>query len=290
PERAWVHEDEASSLAARRLGCPACTRCDHIHLGALPPGLREPALRHEPVHVAQVALARRTGRVAPRALVEDEAERLANTALPGPVRCGADPASCHGLWWVAVGVGVYILLRPGVANAPGPRSTLVRGPSPAQIVFESLALFAIPGGAMALGGRLGFGFLGRMALGGAAGNVGLRGVGDVFDGSLSPPLLYVFDAATGAVVGFVVPGGVRLLGRAGTLAFDELATFGLSRADIAVARQLAEAAAVQPLDAAAAQAILQRQGLGGRVSTWWFERRGLILLYRGQSSATTEIL
>lgn len=290
PEHVWVHEDEASSLAARRLGCPAFTRGDHIYLGGHPPALREHVLRHELVHVAQVALARRTGQVATRALVEDEAERLARAANPGPVRWGAHPAACHGLWWMAIGVGIYILLRPGVANAPGPRSTLVKSPSLTQITFESLALFAIPGGAMALGGRFGIGFLGRMALGGAAGNVSLRGVDDVFRGSASPPLLYLFDATTGAIVGFVVPGGFRLIGRAGTMALDELATLGVARADIVIARKLAEAAAAQPLNAAGAQVILQQQGLGGRVSTWWLDRRGLMVLYRGQASATTEIL
>lgn len=290
PARIWVHEDEPALLAAQRLGAPAFTRNEHIYLGGVPPALREHVLRHELVHVAQVALARRTGRVAPRACVEDEAERLARDDTPGPVRCGAHPAQCHGMWWVPIGIGLYILLRPGVANAPGPRSTLVRSPSLPQIALESIALFAIPGGAMALGGRFGIGFMGSMALAGAAGNVSLRGVGDAFQGSLSSPLLYVFDAATGAIIGFVVPGGVRLIGRAGTLAFDELATLGIARADIAIARKLAEAAAVQPLNAAGAQALLQRQGLAGRVSTWWLERRGLMVLYRGQASATTEIL
>lgn len=33
------------------------------------------------------------------------------------------------MWWVAVGVGLNILLRPGVANAPGPGSTLIKSPS-----------------------------------------------------------------------------------------------------------------------------------------------------------------
>jgi hypothetical protein len=290
PERIWVHEDEPSLLAAQRLGCPAFTRRNHIYLGAVAPALREHVLRHELVHVAQVALSTRTGHVAPRAFVEDEAERLARAPKPGRVRFGADPEQCHAVWWVAIGVGLYVLLRPGVANAPGPRSTLIKSPTLPQIVFESLALFAVPGGAMALGGRFGIGFLGRMALGGAAGNVSLRGVDDVFRGAASPPLLYLFDAGTGAIVGFVVPGGFRLVGRAGTFAFDELATLGVVRADIAIARKLAEAAAVQPLNAEAAQVILQQQGLGGRVSTWWLDRRGLMVLYRGQSSATTEIL
>jgi hypothetical protein len=256
----------------------------------MPPLWREHALRHEVVHVAQGELARRSGCVAPRELVEAEAERLAHMAFADSVECGAHPGSCYGFWWVAIGVGLYVLVRPGIANAPGPRSRLMRSPSLGQITLESLAIFAVPGGAMALGGRLGIGFLGRMAMGGAAGNVSLRGTEDVFNGAASPPLLYLFDATTGAVVGFVVPGGFRLIGRSGTYAFDRLATHGVARADIALAERLAEAAAVQPLNAAAAQGILNAQGLGGRVATWWLNRRGLMILYRGQSSASRDIL
>jgi len=120
--------------------------------------------------------------------------------------------------------------------------------------------------------------------------VSVRAVGDVFDGAPSPPLLYLFDATTGAVIGFVVPGGFRLIGRTGTLAFDRLATYGLVRSDIAITQTLAEAAAATPLDAAAAQTLLEAQGLGGRVSSWWLNRRGLLVLYRGQGTATSRIL
>jgi hypothetical protein len=290
PERFWVHEDGAAQAAAEWLGCPAFTRGDHIYLGGVPPELHAHVLRHEIVHVAQVEHARRTGSVAPRACVEAEAERLAASPMAQPVRYGADPGGSHGLWWVPIGIGLYILLRPSVANAPGPRSPLIKSPSLTQITFESLALFAVPGGAIALGGRLGFGFFGSMALAGAAGNVSLRGVQDVANGVPSPPLMYVFDATTGAIIGFVVPGGFRLLGRVGTLGFDRLATYGLVRADIAVTERLAEAAAKAPLDAVAAQRILNSAGLGARVSTWWLDRRGLIVLYRGQAMATEQIL
>jgi hypothetical protein len=252
--------------------------------------LRGHVLRHEIVHVAQVEHARRTGSVAPRACVEAEAERLAASPMAQPVRYGADPGGSYGLWWVPIGIGLYILLRPGVANAPGPRSPIIKSPSLTQITFESLALFAIPGGAISLGGRLGFGFLGSMAFAGAVGNVSLRGVQDVANGAPSPPLMYVFDATTGAIIGFVVPGGFRLIGRVGTFGFDRLATYGLVRADIAVTERLAEAAAKAPLDAVAAQRILNSAGLGARVSNWWLDRRGLIVLYRGQAMATDQIL
>jgi hypothetical protein len=290
PEKFWVHDDAAAQDAAARLGCSAFTLGDHVYVGRVAPELREHVVRHEIVHVAQVERARRTGRTSPRADVEAEAEWLAARVMARPVRHGAHPGESHGLWWVAIGVGVYILLRPGVANAPGPRSPLVKSPSLTQITFESLALFAIPGGAMSLGGRLGLGFLGSTALAGAAGNVSFRGVQDAANGSLSPPLLYLFDATTGAILGFVVPGGFRLLGQVGTFTFDRLATYGLVRADIAIAERLAEAAAKTPLDAAGAQRILAGAGLGGRVSNWWLDRRGLIVLYRGQTAQTSQIL
>lgn len=290
PARFWVHADAPARGAAALLGCVAFTRGDRIYLGHVGPDRCEHVLRHEIVHVAQVERARRGGTLDTRPSIEDEAERLAASGHAQPVQRAADPRGLYALWWVAIGVGVYILLRPGVANAPGPRSPLVKSPSLAQITFESLALFAVPGGAMALGGRLGIGFLGRTALAGAAGNVSFRGVQDVASGAPSPPLLYLFDATTGAVIGFVVPGGFRLVGRVGTHSLDKLATYGVARSDIIIAERLAEAAAVQPLNAGAAQRILNTAGLGGRVGTWWLERRGVILLYRGQSVGTPEIL
>lgn len=264
PERFWVHDDSAAGDAAAQLGCPAFTRGDHIYIGRVAPELREHVLRHEIVHVAQVERARRTERMAGRCHVEAEAEHLAASPVARPVCHGADPQGNHGLWWVAIGVGLYILIRPGVANAPGLSSPIIKSPSLTQIGFESIALFVIPGGAISLAGRLGIGFLGSMAFAGAIGNVSFRGVQDVANGASSPPLLYLFDATTGAIIGFVVPGGFRLIGKAGTRALDELATWGLVRADIQITEQLATAAARAPLDAVAAQQILSQGGpLGG---------------------------
>jgi hypothetical protein len=206
------------------------------------------------------------------------------------VRCGAHPGAIHPIiWFVAIGVGLYVLLRPSPANAPGPNTLTVPPPSPVQLFAEAVCIFAIPGGAFALGGRLGLGFLASSALAGAAGNVSLRAVGDVASGRPSPPLMYLFDATTGAVIGFVVPGGIRLIGQTGTQAFDRLATYGLRKSDIAVTRVLAEKAAETPLTATAAQQILQSRGLAGQVSQWWLNRRGVIVLYRGQEVATTRI-
>lgn len=290
PERFWVHDDSAAEHAAAQLGCPAFTRGDHIYIGRVASGLREHVLRHEIVHVAQVEHARRTGQSGRRRHVEAEAERLAAAPFAQPVRNGADPQGIYGLWWVAIGVGLYILVRPGVANAPGLNSPIIKSPSLTQIGFESIALFVIPGGAMSLAGRLGVGFLGSTAFAGAIGNVSFRGVQDAANGASSPPLLYLFDAITGAIIGFVVPGGFRLIGKAGTRALDELATWGLARADIAITEQLATAAARAPLDAVGAQRILHQVGTVGRVSNWWMNHRGMLVLYRGQAMQTDALL
>jgi hypothetical protein len=291
PTSYWVHFDEPSQRAATLLGCAAFTLDNHVYLGAVPPHLVDSVLRHELTHISQVALARKRGRVSPSRAVEQEAERLASLPVASPVRCPAHPDRPHPVvWFVAIGVGLYVLLRPGVANAPGPQTRTQPSPSTAQIVGEALAIFAVPGGAMSLGGRLGLGFLGKMALAGASANVCLRGVDDVARGEASPPLLYLFDATTGAVIGYIVPGGFRLIGRAGTFGLDRLATYGLSRSEIMIANTLAEEAALAPLNAARAQQILQSQRLSGQVSAWWLNRRGMILLYRGQGQATTELL
>lgn len=290
PHHFWVHDDPAAHRAAARLGCHAFALRDRIVLGAMPESMRRRVLRHELVHLAQMQLARRGAVVAARECVEAEADRHADAPLAGCVEHPADPDGCYGFWWVAVGVGMYILLRPSVANAPAPGGRVRPSPPMPQIVFESLAIFAIPGGAFALGGKLGIGLMSSMALAGASTTVSSRVVEDVFNGAPSPPLLYLFDATTGAVIGFVVPGGIRLIGIGGTMAFDRLATWGLARADIALTEMLAEAAAAAPLDAQAAQKLLQAQGLGGRVSQWWLARRGLVVLYRGQGMATERIL
>jgi hypothetical protein len=291
PERFTVHADASSRQAARLLGVAAFVRRNQILLGDFPAQRTDLVLRHELVHLAQVELALRAGSIASEAAVEEEAHEISAEPLARPVRCGAHPEGIHAIFWfVAVGVGLYVALRPGVANAPGRRDAVVPDPSPARVVAEALCIFAIPGGAFALGGRLGLGFLGSAALAGATGNVSLRAVGDASSGKLSPPLMYLFDAGTGAIIGFVVPGGIRLIGQAGTQALDRLATYGARNADIALTRVLAERAAQAPLTAAAAQQVLQARGLAGQVSQWWLKRRGLIVLYRGQEIATNRIL
>jgi hypothetical protein len=288
PKRFWIHRDAAARLAAARVGATAFVLGDRIFLGGHDDTRHDAILRHELVHLAQVQLALASGRAAASALTEYEADEISCLPASRPVRYGADPHQLHPIvWFIAIGAGLYVLLRPSVANAPGPGDRTIRSPSPLQILGEALCLFAVPGGALAFGGRLGLGFLGSMALAGATSNVGLRAVSDVSRGQASSPLMYLFDAATGAVIGFVVPGGFRLIGRAGTHAFDRLATYGLSRSDIAITRTLSELA---PVTAAEARQILATRGFSGNLSQWWLNRRGLIVLYRGQGQATDQIL
>lgn len=291
PARFWVHRDRAAHVAARQVGAAAFVLGDRVFLAELPADRIDAVLRHELVHLAQVSLARRTGVVAPPALAEREALAIADLPLARSVAHGAGLHEIHRIaWFIAIGIGGYLLLRPSVANAPGPGDRIEASPSTAEIMGEAICLFAIPGGAFALGGRLGLGFLGRAALAGAGTNVGLRVVDDAARGSVSHPLLYVFDATTGAVIGFVVPGGFRLIGRAGTLGLDRLATYGVTSSDIALTRVLAEQAARAPLTAVDAQRLLQSRGMFTQASRWWLERRGLVVIYRGQEQATQQIL
>ena len=288
PSRFRVHYDDT----ARRLGAAALAYRDRIHLGDVSAENRQAVLRHELVHLAQIELALRTGAVSPAIDVEREAEAISRMPVAVPVRCGADPAVMHPFIpiLIAVGVGLYVLLYPKPANAPGPDDKVLPAPSDGAILGEAICLFAVPGGSMALGAKLGLGFLGRSALAGAVTGVGLQAVGDVDRGQASSPLLYLYDATTGAAIGFIVPGGFRLIGQAGTQAFDRLATFGLSQSDIALTKVLAERAAQAPLTAAEAQQVLASRGMAARVSKWWLDKRNLIVLYRGQDIAAVPIL
>ena len=291
PRRFSVHCDEPARMAARLAHAEAFVLDDRIFLGDVPIERLEHVLRHELVHLAQLQLARCSGRAASPDIVEREAIEVSGLPIATPVQHGAHPLHMHRfVWFIAIGVGGYILLRPSVANAPGPGDATIASPSAAQIMAEAICLFAIPGGAFALGGRIGLGFLGRSALAGASATVSMRGVDDAARGQLSHPLLYVFDAATGAVIGFVVPGGFRLIGRAGTQSLDRLATYGMRTSDIAATRLLAEHAARTPLTAEQARIILQSRGMAGQVSHWWLERRGVVVLYRGQEQVTQNIL
>jgi hypothetical protein len=293
PQSFWVHRDSASRRAARMVGAAGFSRGNRIFLGECPAERLEMVLRHELVHLAQVQVALQTSIVAPLDAIEYEAEVIGGLPVALPVRCGADPNRIHPiLWFVALGVGLYVLLRPGTANAPGPEDTPVRSPSVGQIISEAICLFVVPGGAIGIGGRLGLGFLGRSALAGAATTTSLRITGDVAQGSPSSPLMYIFDIVTGAAIGWVVPGGVRLIGRAGTYAFDRLdalAAVGFTKAALALSRTLADAVEKTPMTAEQVQQFLRSRGLAGQVTSWWLNLRHQVILFRGQQIATTSI-
>lgn len=292
PKHFWVHQDAAAKQAARLLGAEAFALGNRIFVGDVPVKRIEHVIRHELVHLAQVQLALQSGQVTTRMGVEDEAETIARLPVAAPVRCGAHPNQpyCFIPIVIAIGFGLYILLRPSPANAPGVGDKVLPRVSEGQIIGEGLAIFVVPGGALKLAGRIGLGFFGSSMVAGAASTTSMRAVGDLAKGEASPPLLYLTDAATGAVIGFVVPGGFRLIGRAGTFAFDRLATLGMREADIKLTSVLAQQAAIAPLNAAQAQQILMQRGLAGQVAQWYLNKRGLIVLYRGQELETPQIL
>lgn len=297
PATFTLHEDAPAREAARRLGVAGFVHRGRIVLGAHPAMGRETVLRHELVHLAQIGLALRGGRVAPMATIEREAEALSRMPVALPARHAAAPARVHPFWPIllAIGAGAYAVLRPSPANAPGPRDTVLPRVPEGQVLGEAFVLFALPPAGFALGGSLRLGLLGSSSLVGATGNMGLRAVQDASRGEASAPVLYLQDAITGAIIGFVVPGGVRLIGQAGVQGLDRLATYGLMRSDLARLRALVELHSRQPFrgsdaDAAAIRDFLLQRGLIGRMSQRWFDRRGLILLYRGQGNVTPEIL
>ncbi|MGN9911802.1 eCIS core domain-containing protein [Phytohabitans sp. LJ34] len=202
-----IFDEPKSYDAAARLGAHAFSWRGDVYLGRDlgRPGApsRADALRHELAHAGQ---ARRTGTPASTTVLEREAH-TGGTAQP------ANPDVPLGLWWlIPIAVGGYILLRPKVANAPGPGDKLVSSPSDAQIVGEALALFAVPGGVAGALGRAGYGVVTAYAIGGAASTTSFRAVQDVGEGEFSGVEAYVVDATTGAIIGVVAGGVVRLIG------------------------------------------------------------------------------
>lgn len=212
-----VHDSSHSHQAAAALGAHAYTYRGEIALGA---GLddtdgpgRAAVLAHELAHIRQTAdgSAATAGR--------EEAEAAAREGREG-VR--ADPSQPQGLFWlIPVAVGAYILLRPNVANAPSPedvrRGNVQPSVSSLQVAGEAVALFAVPGGVASGLAKVGYGVIAASAVGGAASAVSYRGVQDVGAGEFSGPQAYIVDATTGAVIGMVVGGAVRIFGGPRTL-------------------------------------------------------------------------
>lgn len=206
-----LYDDAASHRAAALLGAHAFSWGGAIFLGDLRlPGApsRAEAIRHEMIHALQT---RRRGPLATAQELEREAHHPA-TVQP---RLAAARNEVLGFWWIVpVAVGLYVLLRPKIANAPGPNDTPQQSPSDAQIVAEALALFAVPAGVTGALGRMGYGVVASYAVGGAVSSVSFRGVQDAGAGRFSGVQAYLIDATTGAVIGLVVGGAVRLVGGA----------------------------------------------------------------------------
>ena len=212
-DEVFVHDDAAARRAVTALGAQALCHGRRIFLGggvgtACGPSV-EAALRHELIHVGQVRRGEVTGETASRATLEAEADRLA--ALERP-----DLGALHGatrdeiyplLWFLPLAAAAYVLLRPNIANAPGPGDETYPSVSELQVAGEAFALFVVPGGAFTLGGRLGLGFYGSGALAGAGMTTSFRAAQDARQGQFSGAQVYVFDAVTGAVIGVIVPGG-----------------------------------------------------------------------------------
>lgn len=214
PDHIQVHEDENARLASALLGAHAFTLGKHIYLGATvgtPLGpARETALRHELVHVGQVRLGQK-GTLGSHEEIEREAYAIAG-ASAGSIHKGAAGDQPHGLWWVIpIVAGLYVLLRPNVANAPESANTpTYPSVSNTQVAAEALALFAVPSGVAGALGRAGYGIVASFAISGAAGSVAYRGVQDVGAGRFSGVSAYIVDATTGAVIGAVMGGVVNL--------------------------------------------------------------------------------
>jgi hypothetical protein len=291
-----VHYDRAAQLGVAETRSHAFCLSNKIFLGPAVgnrngPTLSE-ALHHELVHVAQVELARRTGRVSSTDCVEHEAVRLArDRSMPLQISHGANPEQIYTFWWlIPLAAAAYVLLRPNVANAPGPNDKTYPAVSEAQVGGEALALFAVPEASFGIAGRLGLGYWGSMAVAGASSTMSFRAVGDVSTGEFSGVQTYVIDGATGAIIGVVVPGGIKLVGTGATRSLDWLATQGLRQSDFAITEILAQRSAQTPVTAEELAKIFQSRSSSGKAAEWWLNRRGLILLYRGQGMATTTIL
>ena len=291
-----IHDDPVARLAAATLGTHAFCLGNHIFLGptidtGIGPSLAH-ALSHELTHAVQIKKGSSSGRNHPLLFVEKEADKVTtNQDLKSGVQYGAKADEIYGLWWLLpLAAAAYVMLRPNVANAPGPDDKTYPRVSELQVAGEAFALFYIPGAAYQIGGRLGLGFLSRSALAGASATTTFRAVHDISEGRFSGVQVYVFDAATGAVIGVIVPGGIRLIGRAGTTSLDWLATHGMRQSDLTIARTLAERAASNPVTQGEVLNLMQSRNIGGKMAEWWLNRRGLIVLWRGQGQPTTQIL
>lgn len=292
----FVHFDDAAARGVAGMKSHACCLGSKVFLGPTVGTIRGPslaeALHHELVHVAQMDLARRTGRISALLNIEAEAARLANESSARiEIQQGANPDEIYHFWWLlAVAAAAYVLLRPGVANAPGPNDKTYPSVSEGQVAGEAIMLFAVPEASFTVAGRLGLGFYGSMAVAGATSTMGMRAVGDVSSGQFSGVQTYIIDGATGAVIGVIVPGGIRLFRGGAVRSLDWLATQGMRQSDLAISQTIAQRAADSPVTAEELEKIFQGRNTTGRAAEWWMNRRGYVVLWRGQSAPSTTIL
>ncbi|MBZ0314894.1 MAG: DUF4157 domain-containing protein [Anaerolineae bacterium] len=202
---ARVYDNAASHRAAYQLGAYAYSWRGDIFLGAgLTGTARSAVIQHELTHARQ---AHNRGPAASPIALEQEAL----TSRDGSARLAADPDAVQGLWWIIpLAAGLYVLLRPNVANAPTSAATpTYPSVSGLQVGAEALALFAVPAGISGALARAGYGVIAAGALSGAGSAVAFRGVQDVGAGQFSGVQAYVIDATTGAVIGAVIGGVFR---------------------------------------------------------------------------------
>jgi hypothetical protein len=64
----------------------------------------------------------------------------------------------------------------------------------------------------------------------------------------------------------------------------------MRQSDFAITQSLAQRAATAPVTAEEVAQMFQRRSLTGRAAEWWMDRRGYVLLYRGQTAETATIL
>ncbi|MEE6288518.1 DUF4157 domain-containing protein [Georgenia sp. MJ173] len=209
-----VHDSAQSHRAAAAMGVHAYTFRGEVALGA---GLdesggpgRSAVLAHELAHARQTQGATQVS----------DAATAESAVQHGHDGVGADPDVPHGLFWlIPVAAAAYVLLRPNVANAPSPEDVASGNLQPSvselQVAGEALALFAVPGGIASGLARAGYGVVAAAGVSGAGSAMAFRGVQDVGAGEFSGTRAYIIDAGTGAVIGVVVGGAVRIFGGAG---------------------------------------------------------------------------
>jgi hypothetical protein len=208
-EQIAVYDNADSRATGLKLGAYGYSWQGDIFIGAgfgLPDApSRSDVLRHEYVHALQ---ARKPGSYAHASALENEAH-----SRPGSEpQYAANPDDVLGWWWVVpLAAGLYVLLRPNVANAPGPDDPVQPSVSELQVAGEALAIFAVPVGVAGMLGRAGYGVIASFAISGATSSVAYRGVQDVGAGEFSGVEAYVVDATTGAVIGTVSGGVLRMV-------------------------------------------------------------------------------